>query len=196
MEKACSTFQNFGQVVTMNLGSISSKQAFGLSSLTSLNMVIMYLNLPGNNSAVQYGINKTMDEKFISQFPDLIRSYQQINNQLTEWNPSFLETALLTVMIFINGYSGNDPTMTNIQQRMSNACDLILWKLANRDLSHFETLRNRFVAMVKLLQQTKEGILLAMKITKGLDKVYFCMRQAEKSAVLLIESKKKSYQLQ
>ena len=187
-------FRHFGEIFSTTLGIISPEQARGLSSLSFFNIIIMYLNLPNcNQSTTQYGINHAMDGNFICRFPHLIESYQQIKAELTQWNPSFVETALLTVMIFINCYSGNDLTMTNIQQQTSKVCDCILWKLSGGDGFRFGRLRMRFFDMIKLLQQTKDGLFSALEIASknanAFGKFYSSMRQAETDAERLIESK-------
>ena len=104
-----------------------------------------------------------MAKRFVTQHPFLMELYDKIKAELSQWNPSFFETALLTVMIFINCYSGNDPTMANIQEQASNALKMNLWKLSNGDLLHFERLRLRFDNMLKLLRLVKFGLLSALK---------------------------------
>ena len=194
--EALATFHNYGEIASAILGSITPAQASGLGSLSITSIVPLYLNLPNCNRATFYGINNAVAKRFVSRNPVMMESYQvchQIKAELAQWNPSFTETALLTALTFINGYSGNDPTVRNVQQQMSNASNLILWKLSNGNVDCFEQLRFRFFAMMKLLQQAKVAIFSALESSSKnsyvLGNLCASMHQAETNAEMLIESR-------
>ena len=188
---AISTFNNYSQVAGAILGDITPQQASGLGSLSVLSLVILYLNLPNCNRTTFYGINNTMGKTFVSRHPFLLEVYQQIKAELAQWDPSFSETALLTAMTLINGYSGNDPTVGNFQQQMTNACNLNLWKLSNGDLACFEQLHFRFGKMMNLLKKAKFGILSALqsssKNSPFIGNLSTSMQNAEFQGKMLIE---------
>ena len=185
-------FNNFGKIVGSILENISPEQSNGLASLSFLNIIILYLNLPNCSQTARYGINNAVGRSFAAQHPVLIEIYQQIKAELIQWNPSFTETALLTALIFINSYSGNDPTMTQLQQQTSNACNMNLWNFSNGDLICFETLRFRFSKVMDLLKQAKFVIFSLLESGSKNDKVVGALaasfQQRETNAKTLIES--------
>ena len=185
-------FNNFGSIIGSYFGNLTNEQTQGLANLSQLSMLMMYLNLPSSSQTIRYGINNSVARDFAVQFPVLMETFHKLNAQLAMWNPSFTETALLTTLVFINAYSGNDPAMTQLQQQMSNACNLILWKLSNGDLLCFEKLCFHFKNMTNLLKQIKSFMFSSLEsITKNSNffaNLYASYQKAEMDANILIES--------
>ena len=193
---ALGTFHNYGEIASAILGSITPAQASGLGSLSVTSLVPLYLNLPNCNRATFYGINNELAKMFVGRYPLLMEPYQiclKIKAELSQWNPSFPETALLTAMTFINSYSGSDPAVGNIQQQMLNACNLNLWKMSNGDAVSYERNFVRFYNMMKLLQQAKVAIFSALQSSSKnsyvMGNLCASMRTAETNAEMLIESR-------
>ena len=164
---AAEILKNYATVVREIFGEMTRDQANGLGYISLTEIVPFYLNLPNHSRASFFGIDDALALNFVSRFPILRDPFQiclQVKAELAQWNPSFSEAALLTGMLFFNCYPGSDAAMVDLKQQVSNACNLILWKLSNGSLECFEQICTRFSHLMNLLSSAKDGMLTAMAI--------------------------------
>ena len=188
------TFNNYAEIASELLGDLSTQQANGLGRLSFAKIIAFYLNLPNFNQASFFAINDTITNELVNRFPLFMHPFQlcqQIKTELAEWNPSFTEATLLTGMLFITGYSGIDPAFRNYQQQMTNACNLILWKLCRGDVQGYERIQHSFRRVSNLLEQAKLGLYSAMASDSQsgvvLADVATSIAQAEANGEILVE---------
>ena len=194
------TFNNYSEIASQLLGDLSTQQAHGLGCLSFGQIIPFYLNLPNCNRASFFAINDTITNELVKRYPYFMQPFQlcqQIKAELAEWNPSFTEAALLTGILFITSYSGNDPDFRNYQQQMTNACNLILWKLSRGDIQWYDKIQHCFRRVSNLLEHVKVGLRTAMtsgsQTGVGFSEVALSIAQAEEHGKVLVEAYPKDF---